>query len=108
MTAIASLSNLVQKPIVKVFPQNGLEIQLSGSGASGNSPTTLSPAVLTVDWTCKKARKTPYEVEITIPVENYEPVKFTLTKMCDHRQDDGKEARKGWAIFGIISCMWGI
>ncbi|XP_019105620.1 uncharacterized protein LOC104895077 isoform X2 [Beta vulgaris subsp. vulgaris] len=108
MTAIASLSNLVQKPIVKVFPQNGLEIQLSGSGASGNSPTTLSPTVLTVDWTCKKARKTPYEVEITIPVENYEPVKFTLTKMCNHRQDDGKEARKGWAIFGIISCIFSV
>lgn len=30
----------------------------------------------------EKARDTPYEVEITIPVHNYEPIQFTLTKMC--------------------------
>ncbi|XP_021836578.1 uncharacterized protein [Spinacia oleracea] len=106
MTAVASLSNLVQKPTVKVLPQDGLDVHLSGSGASGTPPTTLSPTILTVDWTCKKAQNTPYEVEITIPVENYEPVQFTLTKMCDRRQDDMKEATKGWAIFGILSCIF--
>ncbi|XP_021718070.1 uncharacterized protein LOC110685845 isoform X1 [Chenopodium quinoa] len=106
MTAVASLSNLVQKPTVKVLPRTGLEVHLSGSGASGTPPTTLSPTVLTVDWTCKKVHTTPYEVEITIPVENYDPVKFTLTKMCDHKQDDGKETMKGWAIFGILSCIF--
>lgn len=106
MTAIASLSNLVQKPTVKVLPQDGLEVHLSGSGAAGNPPTTLSPTVLTVDWTCKKAQMSPYEVEISIPVENYDPVNFTLTKICDQRQDGGKEATKGWAIFGILSCIF--
>ena len=30
----------------------------------------------------EKARDTPYEVDITIPVEGYEPIQFTLTKMC--------------------------
>lgn len=30
----------------------------------------------------EKARDTPYEVEITLPVEGYEPIQFTLTKMC--------------------------
>ncbi|KAL9229545.1 hypothetical protein vseg_005001 [Gypsophila vaccaria] len=105
MTAVASLSNLVQKPTVKVFPEEGLEVRLSGSGAAGRPPTTLSPTVLTVDWTCEKARVTPYEVDISIPVENYESINFTLTKMCDHRQDNRSEAAKGWAIFGIISCI---
>jgi hypothetical protein len=28
------------------------------------------------------ARNTPYEVNITIPVEGYEPIQFVLTKMC--------------------------
>ncbi|XP_050292254.1 uncharacterized protein LOC126733111 isoform X3 [Quercus robur] len=83
MTAIASLSNLVRKPIIKVFPENGLEVSLSGSGATGKPPTTLSPTVLIVDWRCEKARDTPYEVNITIPVEGYEPIQFILTKMCD-------------------------
>lgn len=106
VTAIASLSSLVQKPTIKVFPENGLEVQLSGSGAAGKPPTTLSPTILIVDWTCRKARDTPYEVEITIPVENYEPIQFTLTKMCEHKQNSGKEARKGWAIFGILSCVF--
>lgn len=30
----------------------------------------------------EKARDAPYEVEINIPVESYEPVQFTLAKMC--------------------------
>ncbi|CAO2830510.1 unnamed protein product [Amaranthus hypochondriacus] len=106
MTAIASLSKLVQKPTVKVFPLNGLEVHLSGSAAAGNPPTTLSPADLILDWTCQKAQNTPYEVEISIPVESYEPINFTLTKMCNRRQTEGNEVTKGWAIFGIISCIF--
>lgn len=105
MTAIASLSTLVQKPTVKVYPENGLEIQLSGSAAAGKPPTTLTPSVLIVDWTCREARDTPYEVEITIPVQNYEPILFTLSKMCQHKQNSGKEAMKGWAIFGMLSSI---
>lgn len=30
----------------------------------------------------EEARDTPYEVNVTIPVEGYEPIQFTLTKMC--------------------------
>ena len=80
MTAIASISNLVQKPIgtllllfqlvgslllfnifayiwylfccLQVLPEDGLEVLLSGSGATGKPPITLSPTVLIVDWTC--------------------------------------------------------
>ena len=29
------------------------------------------------------ARNTPYEVNITIPVEGYEPIEFVLTKTCE-------------------------
>ncbi|CAL5326413.1 unnamed protein product [Camellia sinensis] len=106
MTAIASLSNLVQKPTVKVFPEHGLEVRLSGSGANGSPPTTLSPTMLMVDWRCEKAQDTPYEVEITIPVESYAPIQFTLTKMCEHRQNEGGNTTRGWAVFGVISCVF--
>ncbi|XP_052196676.1 uncharacterized protein LOC127804011 isoform X2 [Diospyros lotus] len=104
MTAIASLSTLVQKPTFKISPEHGLEVKLSGSGASGRPPTTLSPTILMVDWRCEKARNTPYEVEITIPVKGYDSIQFTLTKMCEYIQHKEGEAMHGWAIFGVISC----
>ncbi|KAK2990434.1 hypothetical protein RJ640_011182, partial [Escallonia rubra] len=106
MTAIASLSTLVRKPIIKIFPEQGLEVKLSGSGATGSSPTTLSPTMLIVDWKCENVRDTPYEVEITIPVESYEPIQFTLAKMCEYRQNEGGNATRGWAIFGVLSCIF--
>ncbi|KAA3457527.1 G-protein coupled receptor [Gossypium australe] len=133
LTAIASQSNLVKKPRVKVFPENGLEVKLSGTAATGNPPTTLSPSTLLLDWRCVKACGTPYEVKITIPVEGYESIEFVLTKMCgklpdfvffnasfyqllffwnpfeylsDSTQNQEEDATRGWAIFGIISCMY--
>ncbi|KAL8143402.1 LOW QUALITY PROTEIN: hypothetical protein V2J09_016434, partial [Rumex salicifolius] len=102
VTAIASLSKLVQKPTVKVLPEKGLELQLSGSAVAGRAPTTLTPSTLVIDWKCVVAQNMPYEVEITIPIENYEAVQFTLTKMCDYKQNE-EETAKGWATFGVIS-----
>ncbi|KAL3527147.1 hypothetical protein ACH5RR_011803 [Cinchona calisaya] len=99
MTAVASRSNLVQKPTVKVFPEEGFRIKLSGSGATGSTPTTLSPPppkISTINWTCEKARDTPYEVEVTIPIENYNPVQFTLAKSCEYGQSEGVDATRGW------------
>ncbi|XVF15822.1 hypothetical protein REPUB_Repub09cG0189500 [Reevesia pubescens] len=106
LTAIASQSNLVQKPTIKVFPENGLEVKLSGTGTTGKPPTTLSPSTLLLDWRCVKAHNTPYEVNITIPVEGYEPIEFVLTKMCEYTQNQEGYATRGWAIFGIISCIF--
>ncbi|KAL8477815.1 hypothetical protein ACS0TY_029928 [Phlomoides rotata] len=105
LTAVASLSALLQKPTIKISPEEGLDVELSGSGAKGRPPTTLSPTMILLDWRCEKARDKPYEVEITIPVENYDPVQFTFAKMCEHSQDERGEATKGWAIFGILSCI---
>ncbi|KAE8707110.1 peroxidase 72-like [Hibiscus syriacus] len=105
LTAIASRSNLVQKPVVKVFPENGPEVKLSGSGATGKPPTTLSPSTLLLDWRCIKAHNSPYKVKISIPVEGYEPIEFVLTKMCEYTQNQEEDATRGWAIFGIISCI---
>ncbi|MCD7457753.1 hypothetical protein HAX54_036055 [Datura stramonium] len=105
MTAIASVSGSVQKPLVKVSPEQGLQVILSGSAATGGSPTTLSPTVLLIDWICDVARDNPYEVEVTIPIENYDPVQFTLTKMCEYQQSEGGDAARGWAIFGVLSCI---
>jgi hypothetical protein len=69
-------------------------------------PTTLSPTVLNVDWRCEIARSSPYEVNILIPVEGYDPIEFTLTKKCGYAQEKESDPMKGWATFGIISCMY--
>lgn len=106
MTAISSLSSLVRKPIIKISPEQGLEVRLSGSGVTGTPPTTLSPSMLIVDWRCEKTRDTPYEIELTIPVEGYEPIQLTLAKMCQYRQVEGGGAAKGWAVFGVLSCIF--
>lgn len=106
MTAIASLSHLVKKPSIKVSPETGLAVSLSGSGATGSPPTTLSPTLLNIDWTCEKTSDNPYEVLITIPVEGYDSINFTLTKMCESRQNEGADSSKGWALFGIFSCVF--
>ncbi|KAH0984728.1 hypothetical protein GBA52_011905 [Prunus armeniaca] len=106
MTAIASLSTLVQRPIIKILPENGLEVKVSGSGATGSPPTTLSPTMLNVDWRCETARDTPYEVNITIPVEGYEPIQFFLAKLCENRQNQNGDSARGWAIFGVLSCIF--
>ncbi|KAJ9172732.1 hypothetical protein P3X46_015942 [Hevea brasiliensis] len=106
MTAIASLSTLVRKPFVKVLPEKGLGVSLSGSGAIGNSPSTLSPTMLIVNWRCLEVRDTPYEVNVTIPIEGYEPIQFFLTKKCERRENQEEDSRRGWAIFGVISCVF--
>ncbi|CAN0919136.1 hypothetical protein LINGRAHAP2_LOCUS31279 [Linum grandiflorum] len=106
MTAVASLSALVKKPIIEVHPGKGLEVRLSGSAASATPPTTLSPSMLIVEWECQKGRHTPYEINVTIPIDGYDPVQFFLTKMCEHRQDEEESTTKGWVIFGIISCIF--
>ncbi|MCL7049944.1 hypothetical protein MKW94_025175, partial [Papaver nudicaule] len=106
MTAISSLSRMVGKPIIKVNPDEGLEVKLSGSAADGSPPTTLSPTMLVMDWRCEKSHNTPYEVNITIPVEGYEPIDFILTKMCESRQDSPGDATRGWALFGVLSCIF--
>lgn len=105
MTAVASVSHLVQKPMAKVSPEKGLQVRLSGSAAAARAPTTLSPTILTIDWTCESISDKPYEVEITIPIENYDPIRFILAKTCEHRQSAGSDAIKGWAIFGIFCCI---
>ncbi|KAI4326383.1 hypothetical protein MLD38_031705 [Melastoma candidum] len=105
MTAAAHLSSFVKKPAVKVSPDEGLDIKLSGTGMTGKIPTTLSPTTLILDWRCNVPRKTPYEVEITIPVDGYEPIQFTLSKMCEHGQGADGDTIRGWAVFGILSCL---
>ncbi|XP_068637790.1 uncharacterized protein [Aristolochia californica] len=83
MTARSTISGLVGKPKFKVNPDNGLDVHLSESGAYGKSPTTLSPTIVIVNWICDKAHNnTSYEVAISIPVEGYEPIEFSLTKTC--------------------------
>lgn len=106
MTAVSSVSNLVRKPTFKVNPSKGLEVKLSGSGADGSPPTTLSPTMLDVDWICEIAHDTQYEVLISIPAEGYEPIEFTLTKNCKNKQNRKEDATAGWATFGVLSCIF--
>ncbi|XP_031260770.1 uncharacterized protein LOC116118953 [Pistacia vera] len=106
ITAIASVSTLVEKPSFKVFPEKGLKVSLSGSAAMGSHPTTLSPTILIVNWRCERASDSLYDVNITIPVKGYDPIQFVLTKMCEYRQDQEADPMRGWAIFGVISCIF--
>ncbi|XP_008795977.1 uncharacterized protein LOC103711559 isoform X2 [Phoenix dactylifera] len=106
LTAVSALSGLVRKPVLKVYPDKGLEARLSGSAASGSAPTTLSPTILNIDWRCEIARSTPYEINISIPVEDYDPIEFTLTKLCDYKQGREGEATRGWAMFGVLCCIF--
>lgn len=38
---------------LQISPKDGLDVKLSGSGANGSPPTTLSPTMLIVEWKCK-------------------------------------------------------
>ncbi|XP_073105586.1 uncharacterized protein [Elaeis guineensis] len=106
LTAVSALSDLIRKPVFKVYPDKGLEVRLSGSAASGSAPTTLSPTILNIDWRCEIARDTPYVINISIPVEDYDPIEFILTKLCDYRQGREGEATRGWATFGVLCCIF--
>ncbi|XP_062207795.1 uncharacterized protein LOC133909389 [Phragmites australis] len=106
LSAMSSLSGLVGKPTFKVNPVKGLGVTLTGSGVNGAMPTTLSPTVLNVDWRCEIVRSSPYEVNVLIPVKGYDPIEFTLTKECGYTQEKEGYPMKGWATFGIISCIF--
>ncbi|KAL5671555.1 hypothetical protein ACJX0J_015861, partial [Zea mays] len=106
LSAKSSLSGLVGKPTFKVNPVKGLGVTLAGSGFNDAMPSTLSPTVLNVDWRCEIVRTSPYEVHIFIPVEGYDPIEFTLTKKCGYRQEKESDPMKGWAKFGIVSCVF--
>ncbi|KAJ3694298.1 hypothetical protein LUZ60_009778 [Juncus effusus] len=105
LTAISSLSNLVGNPTFKVNPASGLEVKLSGSIAN---PTTLSPSILNVNWRCETGRESPYQVDIQIPIDGYEPIEFTLTKICEYKQGREGDSMRGWATFGILSCVFAV
>ncbi|XP_078180908.1 G-protein coupled receptor [Carex rostrata] len=105
ITAISSFSGLVGKPVFQIYPQSGLEVKLSGSAANGAAPSTLSPSVLNVNWRCEIAQEDPYEVHIQIPIEGYNPIEFTLTKICEYKQGREGDSMRGWATFGILSCV---
>ncbi|TVU22512.1 hypothetical protein EJB05_32218, partial [Eragrostis curvula] len=106
LSAMSSLSSLVGKPTFKVNPVTGLGVTLTGSAVNGVVPTTLSPTVLNVDWRCEIARSSPYEVNIWIPVEGYDPIEFTLSKECGYKQEKQSDPMKGWATFGIFCCIF--
>ncbi|KAJ0989042.1 hypothetical protein J5N97_007398 [Dioscorea zingiberensis] len=106
LTAMSSLSGLVGKPTLKINPDKGLKVELSGSAASGSAPTTLSPSILIVNWRCLSAHDIPYEIFISIPIDGYDPVEFTLTKLCDYKQGDENDSTRGWATFGVLSCIF--
>eukprot|EP00249_Psilotum_nudum_P012542 c23845_g1_i1 orf=393-1616(+) len=104
-TAISALSKLVGKPVFQVYPGKGLSVWLSGTAGNGDPPTTESPTILEVNWQCNIARELPYEVNITVPVEGYDPIVFFLSKMCAYKQVIRRTSSRGWANFGVLSCI---
>ncbi|KAF7022248.1 hypothetical protein CFC21_035054 [Triticum aestivum] len=106
LSAMSSLADLVGKPTFRVNPMKGLDVMLTGSGANGAVPTALSPTVLNVNWICEIIRSNPYVVNVSIPVAGYDPIEFTLTKECGYTQEKESDSMRGWATFGIISCIF--
>jgi hypothetical protein len=39
--------------LFKVYPEEGLSVQLDGTASNGSPPTTESPTILQIDWRCK-------------------------------------------------------
>ncbi|CAB4305615.1 unnamed protein product [Prunus armeniaca] len=136
MTAIASLSTLVQRPIIKILPENGLEVKVSGSGATGSPPTTLSPTIklMLPSLITTAFPLNPYSSEnpcfklwrdITnlnrtssedamneslnnvITLKNYYiQVKWPIRESGDKGQNQNGDSARGWAIFGVLSCIF--
>jgi hypothetical protein len=53
LTARSSEANNIGKPSFKVYPEEGLSVQLDGTASNGIPPTTESPTILQIDWRCK-------------------------------------------------------
>jgi hypothetical protein len=53
LTARSSEANNIGKPSFKVYPEEGLSVQLDGTASNGLPPTTESPTILQIDWRCK-------------------------------------------------------
>jgi len=104
-TAAAALFKRVGKPFYTVFPDKGLEVKLSVSASVGDTPTTLSPTILEVNWRCEKAENTQYVVNIIVPIDGYPPINFSLGKLCEYKQTRRSDGTKGWATFGILCCI---
>jgi hypothetical protein len=39
--------------LFKVYPEEGLSVQLDETASNGLAPTTESPTILQIDWRCK-------------------------------------------------------
>ncbi|CAM6041729.1 unnamed protein product [Sphagnum compactum] len=105
LTARSSEANNIGKPSFKVYPEEGLSVQLDETASNGLPPTTESPTILQIDWRCEKKANLPYLVNVTIPVEGYDPVVFTLGKLCDYKQEKEKSGSNAWATFGVLSSI---
>ncbi|KAL4574148.1 hypothetical protein LXL04_020973 [Taraxacum kok-saghyz] len=105
LVVIASFSHLVKKPSIKVYSYSyvstffclsryrfgGYFVWFRGNWDSAyNFISNIGGHQLEVyNFLCEKTRDDPYEVQITIPVEGYDPIQFTLTKMCGSTQNKG-------------------
>ncbi|XP_024397719.1 uncharacterized protein [Physcomitrium patens] len=96
-----SASN-IGKPAYKVYPERGLKVELSGTASNGLPPTVESPTILELDWRCERKASTPYLVNVTIPIADYDPIVFTLGKYCDYEDNVKPTGSSGWATFGFL------
>ncbi|KAL3684644.1 hypothetical protein R1sor_002666 [Riccia sorocarpa] len=93
----------IGKPTYSAYPSKGLAVKLSGTAAVGTAPTIMTPSVLEVDWFCESQNN--YVLTISVPVLGYDPVEFSLLKLCARKQAKEQTGSSGWATFGILSCI---
>jgi len=103
LSAQSILARNLGKPTIEVNPAKGLNVQLSGTATNGLTATVESPTILEIVWRCEKQSPTPYVVNVTVPVQSYDPVSFILAKHCDYKENVQRTGSNGWATFGILS-----
>ncbi|MCO5590752.1 hypothetical protein L7F22_044727 [Adiantum nelumboides] len=92
-------------PFTRVLPSEGLRVQVVNRPAVGIISANDATVLLEVDWKCEKIREQPYEVDIRIPFEDYDPVNFFLHKECRVLDAEKGIEASGMKVLGVLSLI---
>ncbi|KAI5060240.1 hypothetical protein GOP47_0024660 [Adiantum capillus-veneris] len=82
VTSTADFPGNLEKLDIQVQPSQGLVVSVVNRPVLGIISATDSTNLLEVNWKCEKISEQPYEVNIRIPIEGYDPIDFSLHKHC--------------------------
>lgn len=106
MTSIVGLASNVGKPQIQVQPPEGLSVEIVSKVTMTKPSETESMTLLEVDWKCEKSREQPYEVNIRVPMDGYDPVEFFLCKECNNYEIQKEAGISTLKMFGALSLIF--